>query len=245
MLPRFIGGWTLVWAISLAIVPVAFGEEYRDANRHYRVNLPPGWNIMDANELKAINAEAGKLGLKGGMRYEAGFRAKGAVFPYVLVQYIPGLKSGASYAQIEKSIAQEFKTKVQSVEGPVADLIKNVNVGSAGVDRSRNWVVVRMKMDAAGVGALQAYGVGHLGANGVVFLHGYSQDKDFAKDLPALNQLNEGFQYDAGHAFKPGSGSFHFLDWPGAVIGGVVGGIVGVIMALFAYIFRKMATRKV
>ena len=240
MSPRFIGRLTLAWAISLTILPVAFGEEYRDASRHYRLNLPPGWYIMDANELKAINAEAGKLGLKGGIRYEAGFRAKGAVFPYVLVQFVPGLKSGASYAEIEKSFAQEFKTKVQSVEGPVADLIKKVNVGSAGLDRSRNWVVVRMKMDAAGLGTLQAYGVGHLVANGIVFLHGYTQDKDLAKDMPALNQLNEGFQFDAGHAFKPGSGSVLPAGAiGGALIGAAVGLVAGLVGGILAYLFKK------
>ncbi len=224
----------------------AAAESYRDAANHFSVELPPGWHLMPAQEVQQIN-EAVRQRMPGSnIHYEAGFRPVDGgpgTFPYVLVQLQQGKTAGSSYEEIERSLTRELNSSIKDVEGSISDLAKNVSLNSGGLDRTRNRVLIRMQMDVAGVGKVQGFTIGHIGSEGVVFLHCYAPEKDVAALLPTYDRLSESFRFDPGYTFTPGPG-FWGKVLRSAAIYGIIGGIVGSLAGVVGYLLRKKSQPK-
>jgi hypothetical protein len=207
-------------------------ETYVDKAHHFEIDLPKGWGPMSESELSAINGFA-NMRLGGAVTYLQGFRRKGTAlgaFPYALVQFKEG-SMNATYEEIENSITRDLPGAVKKAEGSLSDLTSNISVGSAVLDRLHDRIVIRMKLDVATIGTAQCLSVGHIGSEGIVFVHCYAQDKSFANCLRTFNDLNDGFEYDEGYNFKPGQGG-SVLDGPmrhgiiGAIVALAVGGVL-------------------
>jgi hypothetical protein len=200
---------TLALLVAALPVPRARAETYRDAARHYTLELPQGWQTMAADEIKMINDMVNQR-MPGKVRYDAGFRPKGGgpgTFPYILVQFQPFGRGGVTYEDIERDMARVFNSGIKKAEGAFSDMTRNISVGSVILDRSRNRLVIRIQADAVGVGAIQALSVGHIGSEGIVLLHGYDVDKSFPATVPVLTQINDSFQLEPEYTFKPPAGS--------------------------------------
>jgi hypothetical protein len=221
---------TVIFGLAMLACLVSGGsiqaETYRDKTHHFEIDLPAGWVPMSDSELSAINGFA-NMRLGGAVSYVQGFRRKGTqpgTFPYALVQFKEG-SINASYDEIESSFARELPGAVKKVEGSLSDLTKNISVGNAVLDRLHDRIVIRMQMDLPGIGTAQCLSVGHIGSEGIIFVHCYAKDNAFASSLRSFNDLNDGFEYDQGYTFKPSQGG-------GALGGGLRGGIVGAVVAL-------------
>jgi hypothetical protein len=228
-------------AVSLSAAP------YRDAARHFTLDLPQGWEALSPEELNQINTAVKQLKAPQPIRYETGFRRSDSdpgSYPFVLLQVQTANTTGASYEELEKALSRDLNAPLKELQGQLTDVVKDMSIGTAVLDRTRNRVLVRMQMNVAGEGPVQGLSVGHLGKDGLVFLHCYATAPEFERWLPTFNQLNDSFRYDAGYTFTPGSGSIWRKIGGGAFNGAIIGGVAGGLAALVAALFRKKAKPK-
>ncbi len=95
---------------------------------------------------------------------------------------------------------------------------------------ARNRTITRLEVTLADGRKVHGISYGMLGKEGIVTLHGYALEGDFAKHLPVFNQMADSFRYDEGFQFVPGARTTARpigIDWPGALVGALVGGTVG------------------
>jgi len=238
-------GWALI--ALLASSPVARAESYRDAAHHFAMDLPKGWEVMSSAELAQINAFVQQK-MPGQVAYIQGFRPKGSAlgsYPYSLVQLQAG-NTAASYEEIEKTLARETNGAVKKVEGSLADLVKEISVGSAILDRTHNRILVRIQMTVAGVGPVQGISVGNIGSEGIVSIHSYALENDFARHVPTFNQMNDSFKFDSGYTFTPSAGFWQRIG-AGALSGAAKGGIAGALIGLLVggiFFVRKQLNKR-
>jgi hypothetical protein len=229
---------SLAAAVCLLVLPsgTALAETHSDAAHHFTLELPSGWKAMSPSEVEQINTTSRQLMGSKAPHYEGGFRRASdplGTYPYILVQLTPGRTAGTSYDEIQKSLSQDFQGPVKEVEGKLSEVVQNVSLGSPTLDRTHNRVVMVLRMNVAAVGPIQGLTVGHIGSEGILFLHSYAPEKNFSRYLPTFNQINDSFQYDQGYTFTPGRGT-NFLSgiWSGALIGAAVGGFIGLARVL-------------
>jgi len=231
----------------LAQANLTRAETYRDKERFFTVELPQGWQVMTDQELTKINQAGNSFMSK--IHYIQGFRPKSSAagsFPYALVQFEQG-PVNSTYDEIEKSFVKEIPGAVKKAEGSLSDLAKDISVGNAVLDREHNRVIFREQMTLAGVGPAQGISVGHIGSGGVIFIHSYSKEGDFAKYLPTFTKMNDSFEYDKGHTFTPSESPLQKL-WQGmgmgalggAVKGAIAGAIVGLLVGGVIFVIKGL-----
>ena len=227
---------------------VGAAGEYRNDEFHFSLTIPNDWAEISRAELNAINARAAQRApIK--VEFIAGFRHTKPDFtgsPYILVQPLQGSIRGASYEELERSLERELGTSMKQAEGAIADLARNLKVGSAVLDRSRNQMVMRLQMDVVGGGRLQSLSVGHLGADCVIMVHAYAADPTFPRWVQTFDQINSTFRYDPGNTFNPGVARVGF--WGnvgnGAMRGALIGGGVGLMAGLIALVLRTSKKKR-
>jgi hypothetical protein len=218
-------------------------QTYRNEQKHFSIELPKEWVVMPQSELDQINARLGG-GVLGGVRYEGGLRKKGArlgAYPYVLIQCQAGPPSGASYADIEKSLAIDMKAPIKEVKGRLGDLAKDLQIGQPVLSRESNCVILRTQITVPGIGDVKGFSVGHLGKSNSVFVHCYALDKDFDAAMPVFRRINDWFSFDKGYDFKPGAGGTIGFSWSSVGRSAVVGGIVGLLVVGGGFLFRSLS----
>jgi hypothetical protein len=141
-----------------------------------------------------------QLHYDGGLRRDAGSAWS---YPYALIQVQPIPARGLTFDELERDLKQVLPGALDKATGELGDLVHNASIGSAVLDRDRRIIVLRAKMDVAGVGTVQGVSVGHLGSDAMVTLHCYALDADFEHYLPLFTQMNNSFQFDEGYEFKP------------------------------------------
>ena len=225
----------LVLAAALMTRAVV-AETHREPALHCTLELPANWVAMPAIEIKVINAKNRLMAPGQDVHFTTGFRPRGVAagsFPYILVELY---KTGAtSYEQIEQVFAKATPGGVIQSEGELPELIKEAKVGSVVLNRASNRIVNRLSMNAAEVGKIQEVTVGHLGAEGIVYLHCYALDQDFDNRLSDFVKINDAFQFDAGYAFLPGTGATRSI-----MTAAIVVGLGGVVIGLAVFLKRKL-----
>jgi hypothetical protein len=233
-------------AAIIAIAANASAGEYRNEAHRFSMTIPDDWVEIPAAEIASTNAEVARRNFGTKVEYIAGFRQTARGFgmaPYILIQPLPNSIRGASYDELERSLSRELGTEIKNAEGAIADLGKNLQVGSAALDRSKNRVVIRLQMDVVGQGRTQTLSVGHLGAERIIMVHAYAIEQEFQGALPTFERINDSFRFDPGHQFTPGSGGFWGNVGRGAGRGALIGAIVGLVIGLFVLI-AKVARKK-
>jgi hypothetical protein len=161
---------------------------------------------MPATELNKIH-EFLNARLPGQViRYDNGFRRAGArpwAYPYVLVQVQPLDPTAVTYEEIERVLSRDLNVAIKEASGAFSDLARNVSLGSAALDRSRNRIVMRLQMDVAGVGTIQGLSVAHFGAKALVSLHCYAREEEYQQYLPVFTLMGDSFTFDPGYTFTP------------------------------------------
>ncbi|HJT78453.1 MAG TPA: hypothetical protein VJ739_14715, partial [Gemmataceae bacterium] len=216
---------------------------YHDAANHYTFLIPTGWRAMSEKELDRLHQfVAGRM---GGMdlHYEGGLRRVSGPawsYPYVLLQVQPMPAHGLSFDELERDLKNVLPVALEKATGELGDLARNASVGSAVLDRDRKIVVLRMKMDVAGVGTVQGLSVMHLGSDAMVSLHCYAQDGDFEHYLRLFTDMNNSFQFDDGYDFKPAPArSNRLAPAVGIAVGAVVLVVFGGSLCLLLALVRQ------
>jgi hypothetical protein len=220
-------------------------QSYRDAEKHFTVELPKGWEVMSKSEMAQVNSLIGGRMMGMGVHYDAGLRHKSArlgSLPYVLIQVMRGPPSGASYEELEKSLSIDLKGPIKEAQGRMGDIVREMKVGQPVLDRKSLCVVMRTESSVANVGVVKGVSMGHLGKDNIVFIHCYAKAEEFDSSVPTFTHINEWFSFDRGYDFKPGKGSIGLFSWTGnAGHGGVIGGAVGLMVGVAGFLFRLLA----
>lgn len=202
----------LAMAALCMAAPAASAAEYRHAASHFSLTIPNNWVQVPQGHVDRINAEM-KRRMPGGNapKYEAGFQPRGCRddYPWVSVAVLPGLR-GADYDEIEKSLSRDLGTPLKKAEGAFSDLGKNLQLGSAAFDRTKNRVYIRLQMDVNDVGPVRVVGVGHLGADNLVMVYASAPENQFGLWEPDFSEINDSARFDTGHTFTPGAGKINF-----------------------------------
>ncbi len=229
----------MLLVFSLAVLLHFLGESlagpHRDEARHCTFNIPNNWIPVPAEML----AEANRMAKNNNVQFQAGYEPKeltpgpnGERYPYFFLQHIK-INGPGSYEDIERSIAKGVPNGVKKMEGELKDLVSNISVGSAVLDRTKNRIILRIELTLPNGAKVQGVSYGFIGKEGILNLHCYALEKDFNRLLPTYNAMADSFAYDQGYEFVPGRGVFSWLNWSnGGIIGAIIGGLIGGVIAL-------------
>lgn len=167
--------------VLLLVVPGrAAADSYRDDQHGYALDLPAGWQVMPAGELRQANefARQRSRGEAEVVQYRAGFRPRGtrpgALPAYALVQYHPEETAGKAAEDIAREYNREMGAgEVKRFRAKTSDVLSDMAFGSVGFDAARNWVLLRMTATGRDGRRLEGLSVGHVGPAGVVFVTTY------------------------------------------------------------------------
>jgi hypothetical protein len=238
----------------------AQAEPYRDEARHFTLTLPADWVVMSADRVEKINEFTQQRMPNAQLHYDTGFQPRGksaGSFPYILVQSLRQRMSGATYEDVEKALAKDFKSEVKKVKDAFADLMADAAVGQLTLERSGNRFLMPLEINATGIGKVRGLSAGMIGSEGIVMLHGYVPDAEYQQYLPAFRALIDSFHYDEGYTFVPQSptkdvhpgtwdstwrGLFdHRAGWiGGGVNGAIVGGLIGLFVGCVIALLKKL-----
>jgi hypothetical protein len=218
---------------------------HQDAAYHFSLTLPLGWSVMSAQELKLINRGARSFGFGSKVQYQTGFRRKNTKpgsSPYILVAAKPGRLS--SYAEVEDALENEMPKATKKAEGALSKVASNLSISTPTLDRSTNRIQFNSQVDVNGIGTMQAMSVGHIGSEGVIFVHCYALDRDFGAWATTFDRINDSFCFDEGYEFKEGVHSgwlsqAESMFRSGRGIGMLLGGAGGAVAGLVALALRK------
>lgn len=205
-------------AVAVVIVLAGAGraaaDTYRDEALRFTVELPAGWQVMPAAELKQNNefVRSRHLGTGEVVQYRAGFRPPSTALhdrsTFALVQFVPGPTDGKTAEVVAREVNQAARGQtVKEFRGRLSGVLADLSVGSAGVDRDRNWVVFRMAAATRTGQRVESLSVGHVGPDGVVMVHSYFDPARKALAVAAVERLNESFRFD------PAPGGPAGFDW--------------------------------
>jgi hypothetical protein len=199
--------WASALAAGVVLCWAAAGraETFRDAQRHFTVDLPAGWEPVPAYILAGINESSVQA---GGPQadYFACFHIRGeplAGHAYVLLLQPTSVRGATrTFATLERSLTEDLPGTVQRFEGRLADAAARLADGDALLDRAAKRFVMRGHTDMAGVGPITTLSVGMLGAGGTILVNCYAPAAEFDRHLPAFVALAESFRYDPGYEFS-------------------------------------------
>jgi hypothetical protein len=205
-------------------------ERFRDATHHFSFEIPVGWRAMSNAELETINNLVQQRMPVKAIRYAAGFcpRTRKTTYPYILVQTQVVEAAKMSYEDIEAALSRETAGALQEAQGVFADVLRNLVADKPVLDRERNRIALRMKLDIPAVGKVQSLSVTHIGNKSLVSLHAYARDEHFGDYVLTFAQVNDTFAFEQGFGYNPSDAEEKELirapSWiPIAVFAGVFG----------------------
>jgi hypothetical protein len=204
---------------------------------------------MPADAFAAIN-DFTRQRIGPDIHYSAGFQlttAPPADYPYVLIQIRPVPTAGLSFEDLERTLSKELPGATKHMEGKLSDVAANVGIGETVFDRKASRFVMRVRMDVANIGPVSGISFGMVGKDGIVLLHCYAREIEFATHLATFNTLAGSFHFDPGYEFPAGPGggflSKVFSGFTGmAILGGIAGAVIGGVYALIRQLTKP--TRK-
>ena len=161
---------------------------------------------MTKGEIAQVNSTIGGRFL-GGVHYDGGLRHSAdrlGRFPYVLIQVVKGPPSGASFEELEKSLAVDFSAPLKDAQGRLGDVIRDLKVGQPALDRKSKVVIMHTQSTVNGVGATKCLSTGHLGKDNIVFIHCYAKASEFSACLPNFTRINDWFSVRPRLRFQAG-----------------------------------------
>lgn len=225
----------LVWIITA--LP-ASAEEIRNEQHRYTVKVPQGWQIMPAPQLQALMQAS-----PARTKFDYGFvQPEGSELTYALLMTITDNVSRYTMDELEKSLARDLNVNMiqkKIAEENLENMIKDVKMGTAYIDRDKKRVVINMDMNVMGMAKLRCLGFGMLGKNSVTFLYCYGTQDTFTKLIPSFEKLADSFAYDADQVYVEPSGWMRAEWFQGGIRGGIIGGLAGGGVALLMTIFKK------
>jgi hypothetical protein len=209
----------LAAGIFLLAINEGRAESYRDDAHHFTLQLPEGWGRMPPDALAAANA-SGQDWPVPKSDFLAGFHRTTparAGSPIILLQFEPERLEGKSLEEIERKWSRDSQRVARLGEGLVANGRSSLSVEPVVIDRDAKRLTLRVRMDVPGAPPLACYTVGTIGKRGIVLLHCYTAEAEFAQWLPELIAIADSVHFDSGYEFGPqpagsdGRGIFVFV----------------------------------
>jgi hypothetical protein len=188
------------------LIKERFIDKFIDHEHHFSMTIPDGWRRMFRSEFDSIRAVLRQRQLDGFIQYETGCRPNNSAagtFPYILVQVHKIETAGLTYQEIQDKLDMGLDEPIKFAEGKFSDVLANLSVGKAVLDRGRNRFVLRLQSEVFGVGKVEGISTCHLGSEAIVAVHCYGKSETFAKLLPSFTDLNNSFFFDDGYDFVP------------------------------------------
>lgn len=243
-------GFVVAWAVTAAIlVPPAQGQTtYRDDAGHWSLVIPRGWHQLPAEAVGRASERARALGMQRVPQYVAAFAREGVsdlVFPYLIVQVIPGAMWKANQAELEAAFTSGAAERgVDEVKQTLPKTLAGSAIGTPVFDRVKNRYVFRTVVRLPESGDVAGLSVGVVGNDGVVQLNFYDAGSSFQASQPEFDSLIAGFAFDPGYAYDPAlsaqQNSRRFSGAWSRILGmTVVGAVAGAIVGVFRWLFRR------
>jgi hypothetical protein len=133
------------------------------------------------------------------VQYMTGFRPQRPTseFPYFVIQVDEEEVTG-TYDDIERELATIKQPSTDQLRGPLAEAIRNLSVDQAVLDRARNRILQRGRLEIPGLGPCEYITVVNLGSKATVIVHCCSTPSSFPQHLPMFTQVNDSFRFDKG-----------------------------------------------
>jgi hypothetical protein len=230
----------LLAAAALALVSAAPGraDPYHNTEYHFRVDLPPGWTVLSAEELRRTNAVLEKMFPGMEVTMVAGFQPRKGDFVdtgCVLVQVDRRVTNKTSFEELERELKRDVPASRRGEPEATLRLVRRIiyDVPTFDHERGRYTLtgIVPIKP-----GKVYMSSVGYLGPDGLVILHGFTRVGGARSELDPFTQLSDSFRFEEPE--KPRSVLDRvFGDQIGqvgrmAIIGGVIAVLVVIIGAL-------------
>lgn len=194
--------------VFLGLVGPAIAGIHEDKANHFDFALPADWIPWPSETLQMANSFARSRALGKDIQFKAGFqplRNMVGSYPYILVQVIKNPNGNSSYDAIEASLAKVSKTAAQEVKGALADIAKDISIGSAALDRVNNRVVMRYELTAPNVGKVEGITLAMIGKESVVSLHYYDRANQFDESVKTFFIIANSFEFEKEYRFSPRS----------------------------------------
>lgn len=219
-------------------------SNYRDEGRHFNLTIPTGW-VSSPELLKFTTDTLAQNNISASFVYLAAFipeNASGAETPYVLLQYTPGNFTGASYEAIEKELnATSFQKQVSDKTRELSDVIGDITVGNAVLERSTNRLYIRMAAQDNGKGQVwHGISVMTLANHGMIQVNTYAPKNSTTDPVDIAKLFLTGLTLDPGTEFvaaPPSTATSRALKggMNGAIRGAIIGVTIGLVMGFFTW----------
>ncbi len=221
---------------------------YRDDGRRFSLTIPAGW-VSSPELLKFTIDELAGHSISGPFVYVAAFVPEGESTdetPYAILQYTPGNFAGASYEAIEKKLnATSFQKQLDEKAQEFKDVIGDITLGNAVLDRSTNRVYMRMAAQD-GVEGQMWHGMSAmtLTNHGMVQVNTYAAKNSSADPVSITKQFLAGLTLDPGTEFvaaAPSTATSRALNGglSGAMRGAIIGLSIGAAMGVFGWLKNR------
>jgi hypothetical protein len=178
-------------------------QRYHDDKGQFSVELPAEWVAVDRESLRARPLTRLKI------PHEMAFRPSdksGRLTGYVLVETLPRdpARSG-SYAELEAHLLEGLEVADPDATGELDRIILRLPYGQAGVDSSRQRIILRQIFETPAVRGVTSKVVVisalYIGKEKTIGLHCCATPDSFARQLKLFTHLIDSFEFDPQVSF--------------------------------------------
>jgi hypothetical protein len=238
----------MIHSVLLCVLCAAFShevlfEEIHSQKHGYTLKLTNGWKVMPENQLQALQGKT--------VKYDYGINSDNPddPFTYILLRTIPERVSNFTFDQIEKMLEREMNLKLAKKEiekENLQDVIHDVQLGTAVLDRKKKQIVFQIDMDIMGAVKLRCLGFGMIANDGITYIYCYSPKETFKDRLAGFYKVADGFFFEANRTYvEPSGGPLGNVinsSINGGLIGGIIGGLVVAVLAIVKKLKRSSST---
>ena len=153
-------------------------EQFRDAERHFTIDVPAGWEVIPKDSIAAANAagpdwlRASAVTYSGGLQRQSDQRPGS---PMILIQFEPVDLRGKSIEDVERKWATDFRNNVKQANEKFVTSGRRVTQETPLVfNRATSRFVMQSRMDDGQLSVV-SYGIGAAGRHGLVLMHCYAR----------------------------------------------------------------------
>jgi len=195
---------TLVVFLFELVAGTCIGEEYRNAEGHFRFQAPPNWVRFQPAKLADTKRNARN---PDGMIHE-GFEPAGLMpafdgfaLPYlVVIEVRKPLGFFVTYDRIEHELNTKIREEFQRGAGG------NGNLGPITLDRGKNRFWAEFTRPEPNGLLVRGKVFGFFGKENFVMLVCSSREREFAANQASFDGAADSFRFDEGYEFKPFGG---------------------------------------
>jgi hypothetical protein len=185
-------------------------ETYRNDAWHYGLELPDGWQQMPAEFVSALNSNMSrhKHPAYKGFEIHVGFHRADRlppVPPIIAFQMNKWLRRPATYEDLERVMAQSMLLAESVAKDAPLPNLRELKYGATVVDRRKNRVVMRARLEGAAMGKGQSIAFGFIGVEGMLTMYCFAREADADDWLAVFESVADTVAFDPDYRFVPGT----------------------------------------